>query len=55
VRGAERAGDPHLLGRVRRQFTFALLAFAICGNFAASTSNSLIWPNDQITRNAGSR
>ena len=45
-------GDLQVLRGIMRQFTLALLAFAICGNLAAVTSNSWISPNDGLFRYA---
>ena len=44
-------GDPQVLRAILGQFTLALLAFSICGNLAAFTSNSLISSNDRLSRN----
>ena len=45
-------GDPQVLRSIMGKFTLALLAFALCGNVAAFTSNSLISTNDRLSRDA---
>ncbi len=40
------SGDPLVMRGITRRFMLALVAFAICGNLALYTSNSMISPND---------
>jgi hypothetical protein len=47
-----KSGDPEVTRGLIFQFTFALLAFAICGNLAFYVSNSVISPNDRPAGNA---
>ncbi len=48
------SGDPQVIRGLMSQFALALLAFAICGNLAVYASDSLISPNDRLTRSAES-
>ena len=45
------SGDHQVIRALVSRFTVALLAFTVCGQIALVSSNSLIHPNDQLTRN----
>jgi hypothetical protein len=44
-------GDLQVMRALTSRFAVALLAFAVCGQLAFVSSNSLIHHNDQFTRN----
>jgi hypothetical protein len=45
------SGDLQVMRALTGRFAVALLAFAVCGQLALLSSNSLIHSNDQLTRN----
>jgi hypothetical protein len=45
------SGDLQVMRALTGRFAVALLAFAVCGQLALVSSNSLIQHNDQLTRN----
>jgi hypothetical protein len=44
------SGDLQVMRVLTSRFAVALLAFAVCGQLALVSSNSLNHPNDQLTR-----
>lgn len=45
------SGDPQVIRALVSRFTLALLAFAVSGQLALVSSNSLIHTNDELTGN----